>query len=144
MKEINSDIEINASSIKVWDVLINFDNYPKWNPFMKISGNPQKGSTIQVFIKPPNSKGMTFKPKILEYVPMKKIRWIGKTWIPGLFDGEHSLIIKEIDENKVQFIQKEKFTGIFVPIFSGLLKNTHKGFEMMNNALKNESEKINN
>ncbi len=141
MKEIYTEIEINASAGTVWNILTDFDDFPKWNPFIqKISGNLQEGAQIEAFIKPPNSNGMKFKPKILTYSPEKELRWLGSLWIPKLFDGEHSLIIKKISENKVLFIQKERFSGLFVPFFSGLLKDTESGFEMMNQALKKESE----
>lgn len=61
--------------------------------------------------------------------------------IRHLFDGEHSLIIRKIDENKVLFIQKEKFTEVLVPILSGLLRNTEISFKMMDEALKKRSRK---
>lgn len=141
MKEIYTEIEINASASMVWDILTDFDNFPNWNPFIKeISGNLQEGAQIEAFIKPPNSSGMKFKPKILAYKPEEELRWLGSLRIPKLFDGEHSLIIKRISENKVLFVQKEKFSGLFVPFFSGLLKDTESGFEMMNLALKGEAE----
>lgn len=141
MKEIYTEIEINASASIVWNILIDFDNYPNWNPFIqKISGSLQGGAQIEAFIKPPNSNGMKFKPKILTYRPEKELKWLGNLWIPKLFDGEHSLIIKKISENKVLFIQKEMFSGLFIPFFSGLLKDTEAGFEMMNQALKKEAE----
>ena len=35
MKEIYTEIEINSSAEEVWNILINFANYPNWNPFMK-------------------------------------------------------------------------------------------------------------
>ena len=66
---------------------------------------------------------------------------VGITGIPHLFDGEHNLILEKIDENKVLFIQKEKFTGILVPILTGLLKNTEISLKMMDEALKKEAEK---
>jgi hypothetical protein len=142
MKEIYTEIEINASAKVVWDILMDFEDFTNWNPFMKqISGNPQVGSRIQVFLQPPNSRGMTFKPEILEYKPEIKLRWIGNTLIPKIFDGEPNLIIKKINKDKVLFIQKERFTGILVPILGGLLKNSMLGFEMMNKALKKEAEK---
>lgn len=142
MKEIHNEIKINASPSIVWKILTNFDDFPRWNPFIKeISGNLHEGSHIQVFIKPPNSRGMKFKPVILVHRPEKELRWLGRLWIPKLFDGEHSLIIEKIDENNVLFIQKEKFTGLFVPLLSNMLKDTEAGFEMMNQALKRESEK---
>lgn len=107
---------------------------------MEISGDQIEGAQLDVFIKPPNSNGMRFKPKILSYKPKEELRWVGALWIPKLFDGEHSLIIEKIDENKVLFIQKEEFKGLLVPLVSGMLKDTESGFEAMNRALKREAE----
>lgn len=45
-----------------------------------------------------------------------------------------------ISENKALFIQKERFYGLLVPIFSNLLIDTKFGFKLMNNALKQEAE----
>jgi hypothetical protein len=142
MKEICTKILINASPTIIWDIITDFKSYGTWNPFIReISGVIKEGSTIQVFIKPPNSNGMKFKPKVLKYEPEKEVRWIGKLWIPKIFDGEHSLTIQKIEENKVLFIQKEQFKGILVPLFTNMLKNTKLGFQMMNQKLKQEAEK---
>ena len=141
MKEICTKILINASPAIVWDIITDFENYGKWNPFIReISGITKEGSTIQVFIKPPNSNGMKFKPEILKYESEKEIRWLGKLWIPKIFDGEHSLTIKKIEENKVLFIQKEQFNGLLVPLFTNMLKDTKLGFQMMNQKLKQKAE----
>jgi hypothetical protein len=141
MKEICTKIFINASPDVVWKIITDFESFGKWNPFIqKISGVPNEGSTIQVFIKPPNSNGMKFKPKILKCEPEKEIRWLGKLWIPKIFDGEHSLIIRKVEENKVMFIQKEKFSGLLVPLFTNILTNTESGFQMMNEKLKQCAE----
>jgi hypothetical protein len=141
MKEIYSEIEINAPTKVVWDIITDFDHYPQWNPFIQeISGDQTIGAQIEVFIKPPNSNGIKFKPKILSYKPEKELRWLGALWIPKLFDGEHSLIIEEMGENKILFIQKEKFTGLLVPLVSRMLNDTESGFQMMNRALKREAE----
>ena len=143
MKEIYSEIEINASTEVVWEILMNFKDYPRWNPFMKqISGHATEGSRIKVFLQPPNSRGMTFKPKILECTPKKKLKWIGHLFLPKIFDGEHSITIKYIDDNNVLLIQKERFKGIIVPFLGDLYENTQKGFEMMNLALKKEAESV--
>ena len=141
MKEIYTKIEINASASTVWDILTDFDKFPSWNPFIKkISGNLQEGASLEALIQPPHSNGMTIKPKVLEYQPGKKLRWLGVLWIRKLFDREHSWTTKEINERKTLFIQKERFSGLFVPFGSTLLKNTKVGFEQMNLALKKESE----
>ncbi len=65
MKEICTKISIVATPTIVWNIITDFENYGKWNPFIKeISGVKKEGSTLQIFIKPPNSNGMKFKPKI--------------------------------------------------------------------------------
>ena len=143
MKEIYSEIQINASASVVWGILTDFDKFGEWNPFLKeISGTLKEGSELKIFIEPPNSKGMEFKPTLKKVETEKKIKWLGKVWIPKLIDGEHSWIINKIDDNTILFIQKERFTGIFVPFFSKLLKNTKSGFEMMNQNLKQRAEKM--
>ncbi len=107
MKEIYTEINIDASAKTVWDILIDFDNYPNWNPFMKqISGELQEGSKLKIFIKPYNSRGLNYKPTILELKVEEKIRWLGITGLPHLFDGEHSLILKKMSENKILFVKK--------------------------------------
>ena len=122
MKEICTKIQINASPSIVWGIVTDFENYGKWNPFIReISGLKREGSTIQVFIKPPNSNGMKFRPKILN-MNQKEIKWLGKLWVPKIFDGEHSLTIKKLDEKKVLFIQKEQFNGLLVPLFTNTVK----------------------
>jgi hypothetical protein len=144
MKEIYTEIEINASTRVVWGILNEFENFPKWNPFIQeISGNQQEGSQIDVFIKPPHSNGMRLKPTILIYKPEKELRWFGRLWIPKLFDGEHSFILRNLNDNKTLFIQKERFNGILILFFSSLLKDTESGFKLMNKALKNISENKN-
>lgn len=142
MKEICTKISIVATPTIVWNIITDFENYGKWNPFIKeISGVKKEGSTLQIFIKPPNSNGMKFKPKIMKYETEKEIKWLGRLWIPKLFDGEHSLTIKKINENEVLFVQKERFNGLLVPLFRNLLKDTKSGFQMMNQELKQKAEK---
>jgi hypothetical protein len=143
MKEVYSEIQIKASASVVWGILTDFEKFGEWNPFItEISGKLKEGSELRVFMEPPNSKGMEFKPTLKKVETEKKIQWLGKVWIPKLFDGEHRWIINQIDDNTVLFIQKERFTGIFIPFFTKLLKNTKSGFEMMNQNLKQRAEEM--
>jgi hypothetical protein len=77
---------------------------------------------------------MTFKPRVLKFEKNKEIRWIGNFIIPGLFDGEHRLILTDNNNGTTTFKQSEKFNGILVPLFK--FENTRLGFEAMNQALK--------
>jgi len=142
MKNIQTEILINTDITKVWDVLMNFDNYPKWNPFIiSISGEPKLGTRLTVSIKPPGGKEMTFKPKFLNLESNREFRWKGKLGINGIFDGEHYFILESLDKDITKFIQGEKFSGLLVPLVGKMLDKTQKGFQLMNESIKKECER---
>ncbi len=142
-KQLNTEIEINASPEKVWRFLTDFASYPNWNPFIKsIKGTIAVGEKLEVFIQPPGAKGMGFKPTVLPVEKEKEFRWLGKLFISGLFDGEHIFQIEMLDENRVKFVQSENFNGLLVGFLAKSLDtDTLRGFKEMNEALKNLAEK---
>ncbi len=141
MKQIETEIDINAPAGKVWSILTDYENHGKWNPFIKsITGDKNPGGSLTIRVHPPEGSAMTFKPLIIKYDSPDEFRWKGKLGIPGLFDGEHYFVLKE-EKNKTRFIHGEKFTGLLVGIFGKTLEKTRKGFELMNEALKAECEK---
>ncbi len=141
MRELDSEIDIAASADRVWEILADFASYPDWNPFIrKISGETRAGSKLEVRIQPPGSRGFTFRPHLLEFKTGSRIRWLGSFAVPGLLDGEHSLAIEELDSGRTLFRQREKFTGLLVPLFRRTLAATLRGFEEMNLALKKRAE----
>jgi hypothetical protein len=142
MKNIQTEILILADTAKVWDVLMNFDSYPKWNPFItSISGERKLGNRLTVSINPPGGKGMTFKPNILTLEANKEFRWKGKLGINGIFDGEHYFILEVLENDKTKFIHGEKFSGLLVPLVCKMLDKIHKEFQLMNESIKKECEK---
>lgn len=142
MKELRTEIEINAPPERVWQLLTDFASFPQWNPFIRrASGKPRKGAQLQVHLQPSGAKGMTFRPKVLKAEPNRELRWLGHFLIPGLFDGEHIFTIEPLGAGRVRFVQRELFTGILVPLFARWLsKDTRRGFEEMNLALKLRAE----
>jgi hypothetical protein len=141
-KEIKTEIIIEAAADKVWNILIDFQHYGEWNPFIQsISGEPKVGAKLQTFIQPPDAGGMTFTPTLLIVEENQELRWLGKLFFGGLFDGEHRFFIEMIDQNRVRFIHSEKFSGLLIPLFGSTLKRAEQGFELMNQALKARAEK---
>lgn len=142
MKEIKAEIVISATTEKVWAVLADFSNYGSWNPFItSIAGDGRVNGRLSVTIKPPKSKAMAFKPVVLKFDRQKEFRWRGKLLIKGLFDGEHYFILTDNGDGSTTFVQGEQFSGILVGLFSSVLKKTRSGFDLMNEALKQECEK---
>jgi len=143
MKEIRTEITINATPERVWTVLTDFTSFPQWNPFItSAEGDLTPGHTLIVRLQSPGGKGMTFKPKVLVAEPNKELRWLGQLGMSGIFDGEHYFVIEAADNGGIRFIQGERFRGILVPIlsFMGMLNNTLQGFSNLNQALKARAE----
>jgi len=141
-KEIKTQIQINASPEKVWQVLTDFENQGKWNPFIRsITGSVNKGNKIKVVLGPQGSKPMTFKPTVLAFDQNREFRWLGNLLFPGIFDGEHIFQLLKNEDGSTTFIHGEKFKGILVGLMAKKLDTEIKaGFEDMNRALKNRVE----
>ena len=142
MKELRSEIEIQASAEQVWQLLTDFASFPQWNPFIRrASGDIKVGKQLEVNIQPSGTRGMNFRPTLLKAEPNQELRWLGHLLMPGLFDGEHIFTIEPLGNNRVRFVQLEIFTGLLVPLFTrGLDTDTRRGFEEMNQALKARAE----
>ncbi len=137
-KEINTSIKINATPQEVWNVLTDFEKYAEWNPFVKsITGEVKVGNEIKVELD-----GMTFKPTILTFDHASEFKWLGHLWVKGLFDGEHKFRLIDNEDGTTEFHHSERFNGILVSLFSKSLdEKTKKGFERMNEELKQRVEK---
>ena len=145
MKTINTEIEIHASAERVWGPLTDFAHFPQWNPFIRrISGEARAGARLEAFLQPPGARGMTFHPVVLKAEQNRELRWIGRLWMPKLFDGEHSFILTPRGADRVHFVQQETFTGILVPLFVHTLAATERGFDEMNHVLKVLAEQTTN
>ncbi len=142
MREISSEIEIQAKPSKVWQILVDFASYPEWNPFVrKIEGELAVGSTLEVTIQVPNRDIITVKPVIVKVNPNEEFRWKSKMWARFLFTGEHYFILEPIGEESTKFIQGEKFTGFLVPFLAKPSNEAPLGFIEFNRAIKERSEK---
>ena len=142
MKEIRSETIIKASPDKVWMFFNDFGNFAQWNPFIRsVEGEVSIGNKIKIKLTPPDARPMIFKPRVLKIEQNKELRWLGHLFIPGLFDGEHIFEFIDNKDGTTKFIQREIFTGMLVPFLKKMLdENTRRGFELMNQKLKEKCE----
>jgi hypothetical protein len=140
--QLHTEIPIQATPQRVWDILTDFAAYPAWNPFIpRISGAPTVGSRLDVELQPPGGRGMRMHPTVLAAAPAQELRWLGRIGVPGIFDGEHRFRIEPLGSDRVRFVQEERFTGLLAPIILRFVeRGTRQGFEAMNQALKARAE----
>ncbi|MEM9850027.1 MAG: SRPBCC domain-containing protein [Bacteroidota bacterium] len=145
MKKIETEIIIHAPKTIVWQILTDFEAYPNWNPFIRsITGQAAVGKKLDVAIQITGSK-KTFKmqPNVLNYAPQQELRWKGKLWLNGLFDGEHYFQLDALSEQTTRFVHGEHFSGLFVPLLMKQIgEGTLAGFHAMNAALKSAAEQV--
>jgi uncharacterized protein YndB with AHSA1/START domain len=68
MKQLEAMIEIQAPPEQVWSVVLDFERYADWNPFIpNLQGKPHIGERLQEVVRMPNGQEIRFKPVIREW-----------------------------------------------------------------------------
>jgi hypothetical protein len=142
VRELHSEIQIEAPPQRVWDVLVRFEDYPEWNPFIRAAhGEVRQGAKIRVTVGSAGRRPMTFSPRLLVADPPKELRWLGRVGLPRVFDGEHSFRLEPVGRSATHVVQHESFRGLLVPMMgSRLYSDSQKGFDELLRALKKRVE----
>ncbi|HEX4301059.1 MAG TPA: SRPBCC domain-containing protein [Gammaproteobacteria bacterium] len=140
-RHIHTEILIQASPQRVWQVLTDFAAYPQWNPFIvSLQGRAEWGERLTVRIRMGGGKEHVFKPVLLQATPPTRLRWLGRLGVPGLFDGEHDFALEE-QAGATLLRHSESFQGYLVPLlWRSVEPASRAGFEAMNRALKARAE----
>ena len=141
MKELRTEIEIQATPEKVWQVLTELDKYPEWNPFIyQAVGKARVGEKVDITVRS-GSKEMTLHCTVVRAEPNQELCWKYHVALPVLFNGEHSFIIEKIENDSVRFIDREIFKGLLVATQAkNIDTQSRQGFEAMDKALKARAE----
>ena len=140
MKELKTEIILNASPEKVWNVLTNFEAYKNWNPFIvSSSGQLKKGAQLTNTMMHGGKKNV-FKPVITKVNPNKEFEWLGTGFV-GMFKGRHYFILEDLGNGQCKLIHGEKFSGLLSgPIMKMIGEETLQNFQKMNQALQSQVE----
>ncbi|MFV0573520.1 MAG: SRPBCC domain-containing protein [Xanthomarina gelatinilytica] len=138
MKEYIIKKNINASKETVWNVITDFENYPKWNSVLKMDNNANLvlGDKFDVSIEQPNTKQSNFKATATgkeEFQSFSASQKIVGKWF---FQATHFFIVEEVDEEHVTFIQKWELKGIISSLFRKQIFKELEVFKIMNKELK--------
>ncbi len=136
-KNIVTNIEIQAPTNAVWEVLMDNQSYPLWNPYhVKVEGTLKVGEQLKLEIHKPNKSEIHIKPVVMDIIPFKLLTWGGG--IKGIFHGKHVFELQRLSEFKTRLIHRETFAGIAIPFAE--LDTIEEGYHLMNEALKKRVE----
>lgn len=135
--KIETQIMLDAPQKEVMNVLKNFENYEKWNPFIvSVKGELALNSLLEVKLNM-DDKEMHISPKIIK-IEENMFCWRGVLGMRYIFDGIHCFKAESMSRDRTLFTHTEHFQGLLVWIMFPMLLKTKKRFEWMNEALRDE------
>ncbi|MEM7275424.1 MAG: SRPBCC domain-containing protein [Actinomycetota bacterium] len=140
--QLHTEIVIDATPERVWEVLTDLADYHRWNPFViESAGEVAVGQRLTNRIKPPGGRAQTFRPIVTVAEPAVTFEWLGRLGIPGLFDGRHRFDLEPTAGGGTRLVHREFFGGLLVRFLrSSLDTRVRQGFDAMNQALKDRAE----
>jgi len=145
MKEIRTEIALEAPIERIWELLSDFSLYPHWNPlFEKVTQSAVSGDIFELVVHLPEIGPFTVKPKLLKLEPKSKFWWQSKLLFDGLLTWTFCCELEVHSPDRLKFIQRSQFKGLLAPIFDfGMTTSVTSGMEQLNQAVQRWGEKGN-
>ena len=138
MATIEVEVEIDASQDKVWEIISDIDNEPKfWKGTKEVRNLSKEGNKVSREII------IAFRDqKCLQEVTLQPKEKIEAKFTKGIIQGEKIVSIIPRDEKVIlKTMWNVKLTGL-MGMFTGMIKNHIKsGTEQAMQSIKNEIEK---
>jgi hypothetical protein len=142
-KKLTSQVEIDATPTRVWEVLSDLASYHEWNPFIvRAEGTAELGHRLTLRMQPTAGRAVTLRPTVTELEHGRRLRWLGRVGLPGVMDAEHTFTIEDVRGGRTRLHQDEEFRGVLVPFLARSLdRGTLPAFHLMNEALRRRVER---
>jgi hypothetical protein len=127
---------IQASVGRVWALMTDAANFPRWNSTVKsIEGKIALGQTIKLIavIAPER----TFNLNIVEFVPEQRMVWSDGNF---MFKGVRTYTFTPKSDGSTDFSMAEAYTGLMLPMIAGSLPDFRPTFEQYASDLKRAAE----
>jgi uncharacterized protein YndB with AHSA1/START domain len=133
-RETIVSMDIKADPSIVWALLTLASDFPRWNStVVSITGDIREGGTIE--LKSTLDEKRTFKLKVKEFVPEKRLVW-------GDAMGNRVYTLDKSSGGGVQCTMTEKIGGPLFPLYAGYIPSFDESFEQFARDLKKEAETI--
>lgn len=142
-------ITIAAPAERVWQVLLDLDNYPQWNPFTWQIGTPEApdrrlcmGTPVDLYVRFAR-RGERLQREYVELLePPLRVGWgmtMGATFLLKTLREQR---LEVVDENTCRYQTWDAFSGMLTPIVVSIFgKDIRDGFNAVAQGLKREAER---
>lgn len=143
MPSLYTEVEINAPTHQVWQVLICKHYWIRWNTYLYDldSKKPvQQGQEILLSLRRlPGEEEIEFQPKVTLVQPNVCLQWV--SGFMG-FRNESTFSLQEIGLNRTKYIHQEHYSGWLSGCFFPLLRQDEQnGIHRMAYELKQYAER---
>ena len=138
MRHYIAHAHIHAPAEKIWDILVDGESYPEWDPNMdRAEGEIKLGEKVSFFTK--QSPDRAFPAKVTEFIPHEKIVLTGGMPL-GLFKSERVHSLNRSGDGGIDFTTEETFSGLLLPLFGGSIPDLTEIFEQFAQGLRTRAE----
>lgn len=131
-------INIKAQPDKIWALLTNAKDFPRWNSTVQnIDGRIALGETIQLKVHAAPER--VFKLKVSEWTPNSRMVW--RDGAAPMFQGVRTYTLTPKSDGTTDFSMVEVFSGLMLLMIGGSLPDFRPSFEQYAADLKKEAEK---
>jgi hypothetical protein len=131
-------INVQASPEKIWRLLTNAADFPRWNTTVsKIDGTIAAGERLALQV--PAAPGRTFKPRVTRFEPAQTMEW--SDGFAPMFRGVRTFSVVANGDGTTTFSMVEVFRGLMLPMIKRSLPDFGPAFETYAADLKREAER---
>lgn len=142
--EVVARTSIAAPPEQVWRVLTDVESWSQWSRWLVWEGGQMVvGQRLSLRLTPPDGGGYAFSPEVLVLEPPRHLAWVGRTGLPGVFDGEHHFVLTATDAG-TELHNRERYSGLLSPLMKRLpmMKGADEGFAALNAEIKARAESL--
>jgi hypothetical protein len=143
MPSLYTEIEINTSRQRVWQVLVHKEQWMYWNTFL-YDRTPQQPFTqgqevLLSFRRVPGEIETEFEARITLMQPNVCMQWVSA--IPG-FINEQVFELQDIGRDRTKYIHQERFSGLLTRLVLPVIRqDEQQGIRRMARELKQFAER---
>lgn len=138
-------VEIAAPAAFVWDVLVDYESYPRWNPYtVAVMTTLEIGEPIDLTLPNPDGSDGTFVTREFIRVvdPPHHLRYDTGEQIPGVF-GVRDQWIKKLGSDHCRYHTTDTLSGTYADIVMETTGDWIKaGFDSVAHALMARAEHL--
>lgn len=137
--QLSTRIAIAAPPATVWALISDPAAHLRWNPDLRrMEGRFEVGETFLMSLGAEGARPMTFRPTLLSRHEGHSLTWRGRLWMPGIFDGTHTLRVEPDGRGGSLFFNEESFSGVLLAVMG--VERFRPDFLAANEGLKRLAE----